>query len=164
MVVELEPRWLLSRLLTWCATRLCSLLDHFAYWAESQPGRDRVGQYKDEVLYNIVPMEAAHILLGRSWQYDCKVIHDKVTNRFTLIHRGGKKKKQRREKKEGRTKHPKGLCIQKDYASKRNVHQKDEFRPKDSLHPKDTLHPKDFERPKKNIKKQKMQEARRDCM
>ncbi|RDY00276.1 hypothetical protein CR513_16565, partial [Mucuna pruriens] len=35
-----------------------------------------VGQYKDEVLYDVVPMEAAHIVLGRPWQYDCKVIHE----------------------------------------------------------------------------------------
>ncbi|RDY03436.1 hypothetical protein CR513_12979, partial [Mucuna pruriens] len=49
-----------------------------------------VGQYKDKVLYNIVTIEAAYILLGRSLQYDHKVIHDRVTNKFTFVHRGQK--------------------------------------------------------------------------
>ncbi|RDX81268.1 hypothetical protein CR513_38073, partial [Mucuna pruriens] len=44
VAVELEPRWLLSGSLMWSATGLCSLLGHFAYWAESRPGRDRVDQ------------------------------------------------------------------------------------------------------------------------
>jgi len=29
-----------------------------------------IGKYKDEVLYDFVPMEATHVLLGRLWQYD----------------------------------------------------------------------------------------------
>ena len=32
--------------------------------------------YKDEVWCDVVPMDACHILLGRPWQYDWKVIHD----------------------------------------------------------------------------------------
>ena len=31
-----------------------------------------IGNYKDEVLCDLVPMEATHILLGRPWQFDRK--------------------------------------------------------------------------------------------
>ena len=31
-----------------------------------------IGKYKDEVLCNLVPMEATDILLGRPWKYDRK--------------------------------------------------------------------------------------------
>jgi len=34
-----------------------------------------IGKYKDEVLCDVVPMEATHALLGRSWQYDRKILH-----------------------------------------------------------------------------------------
>lgn len=33
-------------------------------------------------------MEAKHILLGRSWQFDRKVIHYGLTNRITLHQKG----------------------------------------------------------------------------
>ncbi|RDY05113.1 hypothetical protein CR513_11085, partial [Mucuna pruriens] len=36
----------------------------------------------------LIPMEATHLLLGRPWQFDRKVIHDRVTNCFTFIHLG----------------------------------------------------------------------------
>ena len=45
-----------------------------------------VGKYKDEVLCDVVPMEAGHILLGRPWQFDRKVIHNGYTNRFSFVH------------------------------------------------------------------------------
>ncbi|RDX95742.1 hypothetical protein CR513_21684, partial [Mucuna pruriens] len=32
-----------------------------------------LGKYKDKILYDVVPMEATHVLLGRPWQYDKKV-------------------------------------------------------------------------------------------
>ena len=42
--------------------------------------------YKDEVNCDIVPMEAGHILLGRSWQFDRKIIYNGLTNEITLTH------------------------------------------------------------------------------
>ncbi|RVW62204.1 hypothetical protein CK203_066443 [Vitis vinifera] len=39
-----------------------------------------IGRYKDEVLCDIVPMHAGHILLGRPWQFDRKVNHDGFKN------------------------------------------------------------------------------------
>ena len=35
-----------------------------------------IGKYEDEILCDVLPMEAGHILLGRPWQSDRMVIHD----------------------------------------------------------------------------------------
>jgi len=43
-----------------------------------------IGKYKDEILCDVVPMEATHILLGRPWQYDRQILHDGHTNRYNL--------------------------------------------------------------------------------
>ena len=40
-----------------------------------------IGKYKDEVLCDVVPMEATHILLGRPWQFDKNTLHDGLTTR-----------------------------------------------------------------------------------
>ena len=46
----------------------------------------RIGKYEDQVLCDVVPMQAAHILLGRPWQYDRKVKHDGFTNKYSFKH------------------------------------------------------------------------------
>ncbi|XP_044465404.1 uncharacterized protein LOC123195649 [Mangifera indica] len=43
-----------------------------------------IGRYHDEVLYDVIPMYASHILLGRPWQYDRHVIHDGFSNRYSF--------------------------------------------------------------------------------
>uniref|UniRef100_A0A2N9ES05 RNA-directed DNA polymerase n=1 Tax=Fagus sylvatica TaxID=28930 RepID=A0A2N9ES05_FAGSY len=40
-----------------------------------------IGKYEDEVLCDVVPMHACHLLLGRPWQYDKRAKHDGFTNR-----------------------------------------------------------------------------------
>jgi len=40
-----------------------------------------MGKYVSEVVYDIMPKETSHFLLGRSWQYDRKVIHDGLSNK-----------------------------------------------------------------------------------
>ena len=45
---------------------------------------------KDFVLYDLVPMEAFHLLLGRPCQYDRRVMHDGFTNKFTFVHKDRK--------------------------------------------------------------------------
>ncbi|XP_052728162.1 uncharacterized protein LOC108321011 [Vigna angularis] len=45
-----------------------------------------IGKYQDEVLCDVVPMEATHILLGRPWQFDRNVQHDGLTNRMTFTY------------------------------------------------------------------------------
>jgi len=45
-----------------------------------------IGNYKGNVLCDIVPMEACHILLGRPWQFDKKYMHNGLTNKITFTH------------------------------------------------------------------------------
>ncbi|GKV11028.1 hypothetical protein SLEP1_g22317 [Rubroshorea leprosula] len=47
-----------------------------------------IGRYKDEVLCDVVPMHAGHLLLGRPWQYDRRVTHDGFKNRNSFIMEG----------------------------------------------------------------------------
>ncbi|KAH1032479.1 hypothetical protein J1N35_044653, partial [Gossypium stocksii] len=47
-----------------------------------------IGKYIDEVLCDMVPMHVGHLLLGRPWQFDRRVIHDGYTNRYTFKHLG----------------------------------------------------------------------------
>ncbi|XP_060213640.1 uncharacterized protein LOC132640843, partial [Lycium barbarum] len=49
-----------------------------------------VGKYHDEVLCDVVPMQACHLLLGRPWQYDRSVNHNGRTNQYNLGHNGAK--------------------------------------------------------------------------
>jgi len=49
-----------------------------------------IGKYKDEVLCDVVPMEATHILMGSPWQYDRQVLHDGLTNKITFTFQGHK--------------------------------------------------------------------------
>jgi hypothetical protein len=44
-----------------------------------------IEKYKDEVLCDVAPMHAGHILLGRSWQFDRKVTHDEFKNRHSFV-------------------------------------------------------------------------------
>jgi hypothetical protein len=43
-----------------------------------------IGRYSDEVLCDVVPMQVGHILLGRPWQYDERVIYDGYKNRYSF--------------------------------------------------------------------------------
>ena len=49
-----------------------------------------IGKYKDEVLCDVVPMEATHLLLGRPWQYDIHVLHDGLSNTMSFSFKGRK--------------------------------------------------------------------------
>ena len=40
-----------------------------------------LGKYKDEVLCDVLPMQAENILLGRPWQFDKRVMYDDYLNR-----------------------------------------------------------------------------------
>jgi hypothetical protein len=53
-----------------------------------------IGRYSDEVLCDVVPMHAGHILLGRPWQYDRRVIHDGFRNMYNFVTDGKKKNNQ----------------------------------------------------------------------
>jgi hypothetical protein len=47
-----------------------------------------VGKYKDEVLCDVMPMHATHLLLRRPWQFDRKAKHDGFKNRYSLENDG----------------------------------------------------------------------------
>ena len=47
-----------------------------------------IGDYHAEVLCDVVPMHASHILLGRPWQYDRRVVHDGFSNRYSFTMHG----------------------------------------------------------------------------
>ena len=47
-----------------------------------------IGKYMNEVLCDVVPMHAGHILLGRSWQYDRRVTHDGFKNMYSFVKEG----------------------------------------------------------------------------
>jgi len=49
-----------------------------------------IGKYKDEVLCDVVPMEATHILFGRPWHYHRKILHDGHTNKISFNFQGHK--------------------------------------------------------------------------
>ena len=49
-----------------------------------------IGNYKDGVFCDLVPMEATHILLGRPWQFDRKAFHDGHANKSTFSFQGKK--------------------------------------------------------------------------
>ena len=49
-----------------------------------------IGRYSDEVLCDVVPMHAGHILLGRPWQFDRKAVHDGFLNRYSFVKDGRK--------------------------------------------------------------------------
>ena len=40
--------------------------------------------------YDVVPMEVTHILLGRTWQFDKKTLHDGHTNQYIFFINGKK--------------------------------------------------------------------------
>jgi hypothetical protein len=43
-----------------------------------------MGEYKDEILCDVIPMDIYQVLLGRPWKYDRHVVHDGRMNTYTL--------------------------------------------------------------------------------
>ncbi|XP_056698272.1 uncharacterized protein [Spinacia oleracea] len=49
-----------------------------------------LGSYVDEVLCDVIPMDACHVLLGRPWQFDRDVVHRGRSNEYELRDKGKK--------------------------------------------------------------------------
>ncbi|XP_031392264.1 uncharacterized protein LOC116204315 [Punica granatum] len=47
-----------------------------------------IGKYHDEVLCDVIPMIASHLLLGRPWQLDRRTTYDGYKNRYSFIKDG----------------------------------------------------------------------------
>jgi len=43
-----------------------------------------ISEYRDEVLCDVLPMDACHLLLGRHWQHDKDVIHHGESNTYSF--------------------------------------------------------------------------------
>ena len=48
----------------------------------------KIGGYNDKILYDVIPMDVCHLLLGRPWKYDRNVVHDGKMNTYTLEKNG----------------------------------------------------------------------------
>ncbi|XP_074293077.1 uncharacterized protein LOC141619986 [Silene latifolia] len=49
-----------------------------------------MGSYADNIMCDVVPMDAFHVLLGRPWQFDRNVIHRGRSNEYELVNKGKK--------------------------------------------------------------------------
>ena len=47
-----------------------------------------IGSYHDYADFDVVPMQACSLLLGRPWQYDNNVVHHGRQNRYTFMFKG----------------------------------------------------------------------------
>nr|XP_027118642.1 uncharacterized protein LOC113735866 [Coffea arabica] len=46
----------------------------------------RIGRYEDDIVCDVVSMQAAHILLGRPWQFDRRVTFDDFLNKYSFLY------------------------------------------------------------------------------
>ena len=44
-----------------------------------------IRSYHDEVMCDVVPMQASHILLGRPWRFDKRVMYDGYKNQYSFV-------------------------------------------------------------------------------
>ena len=44
-----------------------------------------IGNYHDEVMCDVVPMQAGHLSLGRPWQFDRRVTYDAYKNQYSFV-------------------------------------------------------------------------------
>jgi hypothetical protein len=49
-----------------------------------------IGSYHDFADFDVVPMDACSLLLGRPWEFDTDTIHHGRSNKYTLMHKGKK--------------------------------------------------------------------------
>ena len=47
-----------------------------------------IGRYEDELVCDVVPMQAAHLILGRPWQFDREVTYEGHSNKYSFMHKG----------------------------------------------------------------------------
>lgn len=52
----------------------------------------QIGSYHDEILCDVLPMDACHQLLGRPWQFDMNVLFDGRANTYVVRHEGARHK------------------------------------------------------------------------
>ena len=71
----------------------------------------QIGEYKDKIDYDVVEMDACHLLLGRPWQYDVNSKHDGRSNVY-IISKNGKEDTMRPLPKDGKeTRHASSVMM-----------------------------------------------------
>ncbi|GJV31020.1 RNA-directed DNA polymerase [Tanacetum coccineum] len=50
----------------------------------------KVNKARDKIWCDVIPMDACHVLLGRPWQFDRRVIHDGYWNTYSFVHNNRK--------------------------------------------------------------------------
>lgn len=73
---------LFSYKVSWLDKGQKSFVDEHS-WVEFQ-----IGSYKDKFLFDVVKMDACHLLLGRPYKYDLKAQNDNVRNTYTITKDG----------------------------------------------------------------------------
>ena len=48
----------------------------------------KIGGYSDEIMCDIIPMDSCHVLLGRTWKFDRKSLHNGYANTYSLTKDG----------------------------------------------------------------------------
>lgn len=43
-----------------------------------------IGTYSDRILYDVMPVDVCHVLVGRPWKFNRKVIYDGRENTYTF--------------------------------------------------------------------------------
>lgn len=49
-----------------------------------------IEKYVNEIVCDVVPMETSHLLVERPWQYNRKVTHDDLSNKYSFLFKGQK--------------------------------------------------------------------------
>ncbi|RDX80522.1 hypothetical protein CR513_38916, partial [Mucuna pruriens] len=58
------------------------------WWTKPVEVAFTLGGYEDRMTCDVIPMEATYLLIWRLWQFDKRVMHDGITNKFTFVHFG----------------------------------------------------------------------------
>ncbi|XP_074320861.1 uncharacterized protein LOC141657496 [Silene latifolia] len=85
--LETDQRSLIFRTRCTVQGRVCNLIID---GGSCTNGASNAMVYKDEVLCDIVPMDACHLLLGRPWEYDLNTTHHRKDNIYSFRHEGKK--------------------------------------------------------------------------
>lgn len=71
----------------------------------------KIGDYFDEILCDIIPMDACHVLLGIPWEFDRKSMHDGYANTYSLMKDGVRHKLNPLEEEIGKVCNNARICI-----------------------------------------------------
>ena len=62
---------------------------HGEKWVDAQADVTfSIGAYRDTVLCDVTEMDATHLMLGRPWKYDRRIIHDGYLNTYMFKYHG----------------------------------------------------------------------------